>query len=571
MRELFPGSRLDQLCQSDRRYPRHRVLLHNPRCTTRSQVATNTFTVPPFDISAYVSSVGYQENCGFEDGENPSSTRISLKMQRHPHTGVAIRRGLLEDGVIVQVFLGDARVAQDEWICIFTGVFRGRPGDDPGTPADKSEGFTATAYGREEGFLNLTIEATNPYPADTDLGVMAVDVAANAMGLTMEEILFGDLGYETRHLTNQLVDINALTALYNLGFPVGKKPKFDSYGRLRFIDVNLDKPAVRIYRDGALIRSLKATPNEIEVNNSVVVKGLDSKLTKAKSEVQLIDTFEAITGFFDASFKQDKYFSQDHSQRAEDTYLVTEHRISWSDADWTQEDEFHGRVDIDCRTLYGARLIIFATYLSLQIAVAALDLLMQTIPDAGDFIVVSPAGEPVTVAVLRSILYVMSVAALAGLLWSMQFIGRGSYQIWGSPYEFVYQELMVRMKLMGLEKVELREIEFRNDFVDNTDDLQLLAYDHLRREMLKNQTHEIVMMDDPLLEVDDIIEIAGERHYILTVARTLEVGKEPTMTLKTWLIWKDVFANATATVDLYAAEPPPGYGGGYSLLYGKEL
>lgn len=541
MRELLAGSLLDTFAASDRRYPTFKVLLHNPRTTTVNQVATNTYEALPMDITAFVESLEYAENIGFENGDDPSTTKISLRLRRHPRSGATIRRGLLEDGVIVQVFVGDRRVVSEDWALLFTGTFRGFPADDPGTPADKSEGLSATAHGREERFLNLKI-TTDSFPAETDLGEIADNVARVHMGLTMDEVLFGDLDFQTLHLTNQLVEISALEALWQCGFPTGKKPKFDSAGRLRYVDVNLDKPAVRVYTAKDLFRLIQASPNEIEVNNSVVIKGLSHVLTKAKSEVQLLVSFEAITGFFDSSFKERKYYSQDRSQRAEDTYLVTNHKIEWSDADWSEVDEFHGVVDIECRTLRNARVIIFVTYLALQIAVAALDLLMFSGVN-GNTPVVTPNGIT-TMAIWREILYVASIVALAGLLWSMQFIGRGSYEIWGAPFEFVYQELMVRVKMIGLELSEIREIEYRNDFISTIEVLEALAIEHLRRETVKNQTYDIVLMDDPRLEVDDIIEIEGDRYYIVSIQRALRPGSESTMSLKCWLIGRDVLAEA---------------------------
>lgn len=564
--EAVRGTVLNQIAQSNVRWPKHRVLLHNPRCTTPTHVATDTFTIPPLDITAFVESLKYDENMGHENLDNPSSTKISLVLRRHPTSGQVIRRGLIEDGVIVQVFTGDVTVAPEDWTCIFTGTFRGRPGDDPGTPADSSEGLTATAFGREERFLNLEV-TTDPFPADTDLGAMAFHVAQEKMGLTMDEILFGALGFESKHFTNQLVEMKALNALYQLGFPVGKKPKFDARGRLRFVDVDLDKPAARLYTNRALFRSIKSTPNEIEVNNSVVIRGLSAILTKAKGEVQLIDTFEAITGFFDDVFREDKYYSQDHSQRAEDTYLVTKHAISWSRAVWEEVDEFHGRVDIDCHTLFAARLIIFVTFLVSEMTIAAIDLLYQESGGITTSFFDLASGD--SIPELRFSLKVLSQIALAGLLWSMQFIGRGSYEIWGAPFEFVYQELMVRMKMIGLDKSELREIEFRNDFISDTETCQAVAYRQLRREMLKNQTVTIEMMDDPLLETDDIIDVCGLRFYITGISRDLRANAAPVMTLTCWLIWRDVLKEARA-----AAVPRSqdiGYGHGYARRYGREL
>jgi len=138
----------------------------------------------------------------------------------------------------------------------------------------------------------------------------------------------------------------------------------------------------------------------------------------------------------------------------------------------------------------------------------------------------------------------------------------------------VYQELMVRAKMVGLEEADKRELEYRNDFLSDIETMQALAIEHLRREMLKNQTYEIVMLSDPYIETDDVIEIAGDRHYVVSVTRTLEFGQEPLMTLKTWLIYKNVLAEAqTNEFEDFApeSESTRGYGRGYAQHYGEEL
>lgn len=534
-RQILAGSLLNSISGESLRYPAFQVLVWNPRCTTFSQVATRTFVEVPKDITPYVEIIDYSENIGFENGDDPTTPQITLSLRRNPLTGEEFRRGWIDDGVIVQVRQGDIRVQKSDWVPIFTGTFRGRPGDNPGTPADLSEGLQATAYGREERYLNQVV-TTEDFGQDIDVGVMLVHVAQVHMNLTQDEILIGAQGFESKHKITQLVEIPALQALWELLFPVKKKPKFDGEGRLRAVDVNLDKPALRVYSDGnTLIRSIIAAPNDVEVNNSVVIRGLDHNLTKIVQEAQLLTEFEAVTGFFDSEFKERIYYSQDRSQRAQETYLVTVKKIKWSNADWSEEDEFHGTVDIDTRYLRDARAIIFAVYLASQLTVATLDLLMQSGgTTVANTVIIPPI---ITVAIFREILYVLTLVALAALLWAMNFIGRGKYQVWGRPFEYVYQELIARHRLVGLEPEEVREIEFRNDLISTIEGLDDAAQERLRRELVKNQLFQIDLIDDPAIEVDDVIETSsGDRFYVVSVRKRIQRGQLPTMTLVCWQI-----------------------------------
>jgi hypothetical protein len=545
-RALLPGSRLNAISGSLDRYPTFQVLVYDPNCVTINEVATDS--VPPtLDISDFVESITYNENIGFENGDDPSTTSATITFSRHPDAG-KFRRGMIEDGVIVQIRQGDVRIRRDEWLPIFTGTFRGRPGDDPGTRSGPRQGLQATAFGREERYLNLSV-TSRLFKKGTDVGEAAAAIAQRHMEMGQDEILFGNQGFTMKHSTNQLVEINALQALWELAFTVFKKPKFDNRGRLVFVDVKLDKPAARVYSAGDLvIESRVADPNDVEVANDVVITGLSDTMTKITQGRQILTEFEIVTGFFDTNFKERKYYSLDRSQRAEDTALETLHRIKWSDAAWAEVDEFHGIVDIDTRFLRNARVIIFITYLATQIAVATLDLAM----DEGGQAVAntptpSPAGGITTIAILRFILEVLALGALALLLWAMQFIGRGSYQVTGIPFEFVFQELISEAKLVGLKIEQERKAEFRNDFLSTMTDLDAHSKERLKRELVKNQLFTITLLDDLLLEVDDVIEdSAGNRFYIVTVTKELRRGARPTMTIIAWKVFDAVGATAEA-------------------------
>lgn len=535
-REIIPGSFLNQIAGSQNRYPAHQVLVWDPQVVTMNQIAAGTATEQPIDITAYVQSINFLENVGFENANEPSVTQATMNFKRGALVGQTFRRGYIEDGIIVQIRQGDLRVIKQEWVPIFTGTFRGRPGDNPGVPANVSEGLAATAYGREERFLNLPV-TTDSFPVDTDLGEMAMSVAQRHMGLGQNEILFGATGFQTKHITNQLVDINALEGLFQLFFPSGGKPKFDSRGRLTFVNVNLDKPPIRVYASDALIESKIATPNDVEVNNDVTVRGLNAELTRVVQDFQLLVEITVNTGFFDSEYDERWYYSDDRTQRAQETFLQTQKKIKWSDGDWTEVDEFSGKLSIDTKYLRNARVIIFITWLAIQVFVAIIDFIFQGGGIAAD-IIFTIFGINVTLGALRFALQLASQAALAALIWAMNFIGRGEYEVHGKPFEYVYQELVSQSRLVGLLREERRTIEFRNDFISDMATLDSISSSRLRRELVKDQVFTMVVMDDPIVEVDDVIETAdGSKYYVVSVAKTIERDVKPVMNLVCWKIF----------------------------------
>ena len=549
-RNLLSGTRLNEIWGSLSRQPAYRVLVWNPLQASIGEVVTGSAEVSPVDLTPFVDSVELTENIGFENFDDPSIPSAAFRFRRNAFHG-QMRRGLIADGVIVRVFHGDRRVHPDDWLCVFTGTFRGRPGDNPGTRADESEGFAATAYGREERYLNQNV-TTDQFPGPVDTGHIAYTVAWKHMGLGQDEILFGNQGFESRHITNQLVEMNALEAIYQCLFPVGKKPKFDALGRLTAVDVDLDKPASRIYSAGNMMVERRiAAPNDVEVANQVLIKGLSHILTKSVQEAQRLTSANRTTGFFEESVNDDVWFSDDKTQRAQNTFLVQKKKIRWSSADYTQVDEFHGSLEIDTHYLRNVRAILFGFWLVMEIIVAVLDYYTAVVTD-------------LIVLALMLVLRLLKAAALAALIWAMNYIGTGVYEVYGEPYEYVYQEVISDSRMTGLDPEELRKVEYRNDFVSTFEVLDALGAQHLRRETVKNQLHEFGLVDDPLLEVDDVIELAdGCRYYVVSIRKTLKRGGEPIMHVSCWKVFEDVLATAGSIRD--------GYGFNYARLYGEGL
>lgn len=558
-RFLAPGSVLNQIWGSTERWPEVQVLVWNPNETNISEVATGQARVPPVDISPFVERVHYSENIGYESLSNPQVTNATLTFKSDDGAGILFRRGYIEDGVIVRILQGDTRVEKEGWLSLFTGIFRGVPGIDPGTRATASEGMSAIAQGREERYLEKR-STTRKYPteealaadpsAKVDIGVLAKDITQRHMGLTQGEVLFGAFGFILQHKVNQIMDQPVLQAIAECMFPVRKKPKFDELGRLKAVDVDFDKPPVRVYRDGdAMIQSVIRSPNDAEVATRVILKGLSATLSRVgPTKRRMLNEIEVTIGFWTEGYREKHYYSQDRMLRASNTDVHTKTPVSWP-VNWahvTWDPDLTGsyknrRGTLVISTVYVARAweYFFVHWIATKIAAYILEILAVTA--AG-----STAAEKAAAAALQILARALHATAdliLAALLYAMQHLGRGKYEIWGIPFEEVYQELESRCQLSGLDENELRTVEFTNHFMSDLATLDAESLARLRRELVKDQVYTIVMLDDPTLEVDDIIELSpkegltkGDRFYIVTVNKTIERTPKGLMTLTAWKI-----------------------------------
>ncbi|MCJ2530751.1 MAG: hypothetical protein LN413_00315 [Candidatus Thermoplasmatota archaeon] len=558
-RFLAAGSVLNQIWGSTERWPELQVLVWNPNETTISQVATGQARVRPVDISSFVERVQYSENIGYESLSNPQVTSAAITFKSDDGAGILFRRGYIEDGVIVRILQGDTRVVKEGWLPLFTGTFRGVPGIDPGTRATASEGMSAIAQGREERYLNRRA-TTRKYPTEealeadpdamVDIGVLAADITQRHMNLTQDEVLFGAFGFVSKHKVNQIVDLPVLQGIAECMFPVRKKPKFDELGRLKAVDVDFDKPPVRVFRDGdALIRSVVRSPNDAEVATRVILKGLAANLSRVgPTKARMLNEIKITVGFWNDRYHEDHYYSQDRMLRARNTDVHTKKEptwpFRWAAMSWDPDlagafKNRRGTLNVDLRFIARFYQVFALTWIGTKLAAYTLQII--AVAAAGT----TPAEKAAAAALETTAtgLHAVADAILALLLYAMQFLGRGRYQIWGIPFEEVYQELESRAQLSGLDEEELRTIEFTNHFLSDLVTLNAESRARLRRELVKDQVHAIEMMDDPALEVDDIIEISpepglvkGDRFYIVTVSKTLERAPKGTMKLITWKI-----------------------------------
>lgn len=537
----FYGGGVDQAYRLvSGRVPQFKLVIWNPQRTTLSQIVLGEATSPEYDLSPFVISFDQLENAIFENSEEDVATTLAVVLQYSPTASpIPISERTLVDGSPVRLFAGDARVSEDEWVPIFTGVIRGNPAVLGRSRQDDPQSTIAIhCVGREEQYLSTVVTA-HSYEQGTDVGRAAVETAVQFMGLERREVNIGDLGYEIGHPASQLVDIEVLKGLYEILFAVGKKPKFDSDGFLIACDTDLAKPPSRVYLEPDMIVEIRREAAESAVNNSVRVIGLSNELTEVVENRKKLANGTITSGFFESEVRQQVWFSEnrgkDGSRRAKNTTLsshvstlgdVFGESVSWQPLiEDDGESVFGGKVVLDTGYDPTVRIVlitVWAVAKTVQL-IAGLNSNgtgLATAAAAGSFGAAQPGLAVASDgSFLASAGEVVATAAMTGMILSMTEMGRVEWEIKGEPFQNVYQEICATAQLANVLSKDIREIEFKNDWIYLLSVAEDRALELLTRELVKSQVHSITMLDDPLLDVDDIMTIEDRSYYITSIRR----------------------------------------------------
>lgn len=528
------NTNLEQIWLSKDRYPALRVEIWNPRKAKVQDVVLGRWRGFSLDISDFVERVQIQQNQVFENNDDAVSTRATIDIVYDNvgievgDTRIPITEKLFRDGTTVRIYEGDRRIARQDWPVIFTGVCRGFPSGDI-AKRDKRI-IRCAAFGRAQSFQKQIIVGTN-WEYDTDLGDMAVDIAMLEMGLQREEIRFGQFGLTTKHKANALTEIGKIQGLNEIMKHVGRKPYFDARGFLVSHDTSFDKPPVHIFDRSPVIVSISRAQNPNSTVNSVEVIGLNSVQKKVVHPSQPLAEVNATVGYFDSSFSENVYFSDDRTRRAENTFAVIVHGgsrifgLSTGDVSWSPIDEFSGKVQIN--TKYAPYIIGYFIY---------------TFVFLYALLIVSEASNNTFMANFARILIAGTMMAI---LFTLSKIGRFRIVIWGETFEYVFEELRSISVLKNTSVADIAERSETMHFLSNIEDVKNRSRDLLRRELVKGMQYRIVMLSDPILEVDDIISIREPAFgldtfhdfYIISIGKSYQRGTNNpgTMEITAWL------------------------------------
>lgn len=530
----FFGTPIDIIFQGSSRRPAYKVYLWNPNRTTITDVVLDQSESPRYDITSFVISIALRENISFENTDNAVATNATITLHYLPDAKpIPITERTLLDGAPIRIYQGDEEIADPEqWIPVFTGIIRGNPGAvEQARFESQPQTATVVAVGREENFLNTVITA-RAYQKDTDIGRAVVETAVEKMGLDRREIKIGFQNYALGHTQNQLVDIEVLKGIHQMLFTVGKKPRFDADGFFTAADTDLDKAPTRVLSNDMIVE-IRREQRSDSVNNSVRLVGLDNNLTQILEREKRLAHGEITTGFFEAVIRQEIFFSENAGvnqggRRALETKLKSQvnslESIVGASIKWVPFLEsdgfstFGGRLIFDTGFAPDLNTAALTTWLAAEILLA----------------IALEANVPVLTAVAKTI----AVSALTVIIVSLITLGRIEWEIFGQPFQWVFQQLAALASLDGVLSVDLKEVEFRNDWIYDINVLVARARELLKRELAKGWRFKITMLDDPILEVDDVIEISSNKYYITSINRTMTRVSGPiqNMVLTAWRI-----------------------------------
>lgn len=500
--------------------PRYKVVVWNPFRTTVSAVVLEEAQSPEYDITKHVLEIDYSENIIFENSDDSVATNCKLTVEYAPNARpIEITERTMLDNTPIRIFQGDARVDEEDWVPIFTGILRGNPQvveftRDPG----EQKVMELLAVERSEAFLSTQVTAKSYLKGD-DIGKSVVETAVQFMNLDRREVLIGLQNYVIGAATAQLVDIEILKGLAQMLFVVGKKPKFTSDGFLCAADTDLARAPARIHETMDLIISVTRQAISSQINNSVRLLGLDDELTEVVERFKRLAHGSITSGFFEDEVRERVSFSEADdkgtgARRAKNTKVK---------ADISSVGDFFGeglhwepKIEDDGYTCFGGN-IVFDTGANLEIRSALIGL----------YVALQVAAWAASSYILGSIAGAASTVVLLALLLALTETGRVAFEILGNPFQNVYQQICVVEQLANLLTSDVRELELKNDWFYDIPTMQVRCLELLKRELIKGWVYNITMIDDPLLEVDDILQIESRKYYITSIQKRLARSTPP--------------------------------------------
>jgi len=530
-KDAWFGTTLDGIWRSKSlRQPGFAVYIWNPNRTSISDVVMGVPESPRYDITKWVLSISLRDTVAFEQENDAviSAATIILDYDKNA-IPIQVTEQTLLHGTPIRIYQGDERVDREEWVCVFTGQLQGNPAvAEEVRPAASHRQITVSAVDRAAAFTNTVVTAFS-YDKGQDIGRAAVETAVEFMDLNRREIRIGYQDYAIGHEKSQLVDIEVLNGIYEILFCVGKKPRFDSLGYFVAADSDLDKPASRIHKVKDLVMSIVRTQTPQPVFNSVRLLGLDNTLSIVEEREKRLAHGNITSGFFEAAVREDVNFSEgagegEGSRRARDTRLARKKINSLfgvglaQDADWspvTQDDGISvlgGQISFDTGYVPELRVVLMVTWFYLKT--------VELVAEFFDLIAIY--GTPAKIAFAA--VWVAESAALLAMLHAFSTMGRLYWEVYGIPFQYVYQQLCSVAQISNLRTEQINETKLRNDWLYDINVMDARAKVLLKRELVKGWSYEITMLDDPLIDVDDVIEIGERKYYITSIAKVISRG-----------------------------------------------
>ncbi len=432
-------------------------------------------------------------------------------------------------GNVVRIYEGDEQVDPALWVRTFTMEIKGQPSYIR-SRAVGPEGVSRLQFkcvSREAAFLGYE-EISREYTAGETYRAIGEDVATSMMGLGLGELNFSGWGEgrTLRHTTMTLAGDSPIVLLARVMFVDGFIPRFDGDGKLSQHLSILGGSIDRFYSDQRNRISVGWPLSDVQVADSVVVKGLD--FNQSRVDIlprQVVAKANVTTGYFTQNEAIEILFSPDRTQLADNPTLLVIRSVNGGISILgggetitlipapNDANEGYVGVTLEIGTGFAPWLATFllATYVGLSF-----------IPDA---VVTEGVGVGVVVSTGFTINKgsVAAAIALASAMMIMSAIGRGDYEIWADPFQYVFQEIRRRALAEGADEFTKKEIEVLNHLIDDAETCELLAEQILYIQQAGLHPRDVTMLHDLALEPADVWSSTDDdRIYLIqSISRVL--------------------------------------------------
>jgi len=544
-RELF-GTPIDSISQDiTGRSPAYKIYIWNPNRCTVQDVVLDKAESPRYDITNWVTGASFNENIVFENNDDAVATNMAMTLVRDPDAEpIEITERTLLDSTPVRLYIGDTRLPEKDWVLLFTGVIRGNPSYvEYGRSEAQVKTLQVQCVDRAEKYLNKVVTARS-YQRGEDIGRTSVETAIEFMRLDRREINIGFQDYSLGQIYSQLVDIEVLKGIQQMLFTVGKKPRFDSEGKLVAADTDLNKAPVRTYTGKDLIQTITRSSSSASINNSVRLLGLDKDVTRIVESKRRLAFGSCTTGFFDPNPEIDVYFSDDQGTEPGQQGRIALHDPTMGNDHVLQlrssqiagiegvSEWLHGNfqtispfLEGDGVTASGAKIQWQTPFMVFLWTFFVANWL------AHEWMAYDMADTNPAFAIRAGTNGQMHLSIAIMI---MMMIARIEWEIHGRPVANVYQQLSTTAQLASVLTEDIKEIQIQNDWLYDIDYMDTIAKELLRRELIKGWSYTITMLDDPIIETDDIIEMDSMKFYITSITRSLSRPFSGTMQVQAW-------------------------------------
>ena len=392
----------------------------------------------------------------------------------------------------------------------------------------------------------LVKRLTPLFPVLTEFTHIIQRIARQA-GMKGDEIVLPASAFTTAHSNTQMADMNAWDMIQAVCTPLGWTPFIDGLGRLRMANRQLQGRVPDIVlEDSRLIKV--GGQRQRPPKSRVRVMWLNPTMKQYKKQDQLLGSPQTITlGWFIPYWKRTVWFSDDHTQRAVDgstrinwntSTSVNEFAKEWLGFDfveekWKQQAENRGKLSFrnwqSIAALSAFTAMIFITKTKVDHVQGLLTGNAGLVPGLGGNLTTLPAAQG---SIAESI-------ALGTWALMAMTVGTGTYEIWGTPFEWVHARNISEAFNVRIPLWVDNPVDIESDFIVNEEHGKATAIRELIYQSREVNKWSVTLVDDPRIEYGDILKFTdGSQLYVEDFSRSLERGSEATLDVKGFLIPK---------------------------------